>query len=262
MSNPRRNLVFRLASAAASLIVFAIVWATAIEPYRIEVTQHRVFLPVGRRLVVAHISDLHTSGAGRRERALLRELEAAKPDAIVITGDTVNSGSPIALEEVIRRMHAPLGVFAVLGNWEHWRPVPDVAAAFARAGATLLTNDARELIPGVWLAGVDSDGSPAPDVAFQKVPAGAKSITLIHSPAYFDDLARRTSLVLAGHTHGGQVRLPGFAPFWLPPGSLPYVAGWYERDGARLFVSRGIGTSILPIRAFCRPELAIIAIEP
>jgi predicted MPP superfamily phosphohydrolase len=253
----------RLPGAASVLAVVVLGWTTQIEPYRLEVTRHHVSAATGRTITIAHISDLHTSGIGRRERALLREIEAAKPDVVAITGDTVDNGSVETLKSVVAAFRAPRGVFAVLGNWEHWRPMPAVETAFKQAGATLLTNDARELVPGLWIVGLDDvHGFPSPDRAFQNVPPNVTSVTLLHSPAYFDRVASRTTLALAGHTHGGQVRVPGLAPFWLPHGSNGYVEGWYERDRARLYVSRGIGTSILPVRAFCRPELAMITVSP
>ena len=76
------------------------------------------------------------------------------------------------------------------------------------------------------------------------------------------EIAGRFDLALAGHTHGGQLVVPGLAPFWLPPGGKRYVRGWYSRNGSQLFVSRGIGTSIIPARLFARPELAIIEVHP
>jgi predicted MPP superfamily phosphohydrolase len=262
-SDRRRFHLSRLLLVASVLVVVALAWTTQIEPYRLEVTRHHVSVAVDRPITIAHVSDLHTKGIGRRERALLREIEAAKPDVVAITGDIVDDGSLEALKAVVGALRAPRGVFAVLGNWEHWRPMAAVEAAFLQSGATLLTNEARELFPGLWIVGLDDvHGFPSPDHAFQNVPSNVTSVTLLHSPAYFDRIASRTTVALAGHTHGGQVRVPGLAPFWLPHGSGGYVEGWYERDRAHLYVSRGIGTSILPVRAFCRPELAIITLSP
>ena len=76
---------------------------------------------------------------------------------------------------------------------------------------------------------------------------------LIHCPITFDDIAGRCALAFAGHTHGGQVRIPGLPPLWPPAGCGRYVAGWYERNGSRLYVSRGIGAKTLPIRLWLPP---------
>src|SRR5215468_3974538 len=125
----------KLLLAASILAVFVLAWTTQIEPYRLEVTRHHVSATTGHTLTIAHISDLHASGIGRRERALLREIEAAKPDVVAITGDTVDNGSVETLKAVVGALRAPRGVFAVLGNWEHWRPMPAVETAFQEAGA-------------------------------------------------------------------------------------------------------------------------------
>jgi predicted MPP superfamily phosphohydrolase len=94
------------------------------------------------------------------------------------------------------------------------------------------------------------------------VPADVYRIALFHSPVFFEEAAGSCELALSGHTHGGQVRLPPLGPLWLPPMCGRYVEGWYDLNGSRMYVSRGIGTSILPIRFMCRPELAIITLMP
>lgn len=85
---------------------------------------------------------------------------------------------------------------------------------------------------------------------------------MVHSPEYFGTLAGKADLVLAGHTHGGQVRVPFLPPLWLPHGSGSYVEGWYQDGGSRLYVSRGIGNSVLEFRFNCRPELPVIDLMP
>ena len=137
----------------------------------------------------------------------------------------------------------------------------DERAFYQRNGARLLSNEVHELRPGVWLAGFDDVYSDPNAGALGQIPSGAFVIALFHSPTYFDAIAGRVDLALAGHTHGGQVRLPFVSP-WLPPGSGRYVAGWYEAGGSKLYVSRGIGTSMLPLRFRCRPELALITVGP
>jgi hypothetical protein len=105
-----------------------------------------------------------------------------------------------------------------------------------------------------------SSGTPNLDAALKTVPQGAYVIAAFHAPAFFDNIAGHVPLVLAGHTHGGQVRLPLVPVFWLPQGSGRFLEGWYAERGSRMYVSRGIGTSFLPIRFLCLPELAIITV--
>jgi predicted MPP superfamily phosphohydrolase len=118
--------------------------------------------------------------------------------------------------------------------------------------------------PDVWISGIDDPytGIAKPDAALAGIPSGAYTILLFHSPGYFGHVAGRANLCLAGHTHGGQVRLPLTKPLWMPRGSGHFLEGWYEESGTKMYVSRGIGTSILPIRFFCRPEIAFISVEP
>ena len=247
-----------------------------VEPYSIEITRHHISAAprsgspdpprgLAAPLKIAHLSDLHTRGVGRRERRLLAQLEAERPELIVVTGDTLSgSGDYEMCRALLSRLRAPLGVWVVRGNWENWRPVRGERAFYASAGVNFLLNEAHPAREDVWLVGLDdpSSGSPNLDAALKDVPPAAFTIALFHSPGYFNQVAGRCPLALAGHTHGGQVRLPFMPSLWLPRGSGKFLAGWYQRGGAQMYVSRGIGTSVLPVRFFCRPELAIITVEP
>jgi hypothetical protein len=252
-----------------ALPVLLLAYAFAIEPYWIVVTHHAVHAPQGVHLTaplrIAHLTDLHTAGLGRREKRLLAILAAEQPDLIVITGDTPVAGSTHkATREVLTRLAAPLGVYLVRGNWENWMPPGNEREHYRLAGVALLVNSGQLARPDVWLAGTDDPASGSPDMraALRGAPAGALRVGLFHAPAYFDTVARDLHLALAGHTHGGQVRLPLLAPLWLPRASGEYVEGWFARQGARLYVSRGVGMSILPFRFLCRPEVAIITVLP
>jgi predicted MPP superfamily phosphohydrolase len=262
--------LFPTRGASAGLAVLALLAGDAflVEPYRLEVSRYQLTAAVRRPVVLAHITDLHSSGFGRRERALLSALDAARPDVIAITGDSVpdheTGVSPEPVVEVLKRLRAPLGVFAVLGNWEHWRHVGREPSFWQPVGVTLLVNEAHRVRDDLWVVGIDDALAGGPDAAaaFAHVPENAARVVLMHSPEYFDSLPDTGLIVLAGHTHGGQVRVPGLRPLWLPPGCGPYVEGWYRRGSSRLFVSRGVGTSILRARFWCRPELALITLVP
>ncbi len=235
-----------------------------IEPNWIEVTHYQIHAPLGAPLKIAQLSDLHTRGLGRRERRILAILEAEKPDLIVVTGDSVSSWrtSYPKCREVLARLHAPLGVWLVRGNWENWRPVKNERAFYEAAGVRLLVNASQAVQPDVWLVGLDDpwSGTPRPEAALAGVPPGTFTIALFHSPYFFDWMAGRCNLALAGHTHGGQVRLPLVRPLWLPGGCGRFLAGWYVERGSQMYVSRGLGMSVLPMRFLCRPELAIITL--
>jgi predicted MPP superfamily phosphohydrolase len=258
-----RKFLFALVAVAALTVA---VDAFLVEPYRIEVTHSSVQAPLTQSLKIALLSDLHTSGLGRRERQLLGLLDVEQPDVIVITGDTVTYGRRRYenIRPVLSRLHAPLGVWLVRGNWENDHPLHNEHAFYSGLGIHFLLNEARPIRPDIWLAGLDdpSTGRPNLDAALRTVPQSAYVIAAFHAPGFFDNVAGRVPLVLAGHTHGGQVRLPLVPVFWLPRGSGRFLGGWYAEQGSRMYVSRGIGTSSLPIRFRCRPELSIITVGP
>jgi predicted MPP superfamily phosphohydrolase len=235
----------------------------AVEPYAIETTHPRATIGLGPPLKIAHVSDLHSHGFGARERRLIAILEDEKPDLIAVTGDSVDTGSLEDAREVFARMRAPLGVWVVRGNWENWKRPAGERVFFASVGATLLVNEGRAAKDGVWIAGVDDPMSGAADLAAATAgaPPGARVIALFHSPAIFDRADERIDVALAGHTHGGQVRVPFAGALWLPPGSGRFEAGWYEHGSARLYVTRGVGMSVLPVRFMCRPEVAIVTLD-
>lgn len=153
-----------------------------------------------------------------------------------------------------------MGVWAVRGNWEHWRPSDEEAQAYRSGGVRLLNNGSEQLVEDIWLVGIDDALAGKPDVlgALRSVPSNAFKIALIHSPSLFDRSSERFDLVLAGHTHGGQLRLPLLPPLWLPDGAGRFVSGWYGKGGSRMYVSRGLGNSIVDARFFCRPELTFL----
>jgi hypothetical protein len=257
----RRILLIVLAIAIFALVVDGFF----IEPYRIEVTHYYVHAPITQPLKIAHLTDLHTKGLGRRERRLLELLDAEQPDVIVITGDSLTSGFNYNhIRPLLSRLHAPLGVWFVRGNWENKRPLRNEHAFYSQLGIHFLLNEAAPIRPDVWLAGLDdpSTGTPNLNAALSTVPRGAYVILAFHAPGFFNQAAGRVPLVLAGHTHGGQVHLPFVPVFWKPHGSGRFLEGWYTERGSKMYVSRGIGTSVLPIRFLCRPELAIITIGP
>jgi uncharacterized protein len=244
-------------------------YAYKVEPYQVEVTHHRLSAALQSPVKIAHLSDLHTYGIGRREEKLLAILAQEKPDLIVITGDSISEADGFeGCLEVLKRLQAPLGVWVVLGNHEHWatqrmsRVYGNFKDYYASAGVNLLHNANMKVRDDLWLIGLDDAMAGNPDIArgFAGVPDNVYKITLFHAPAAFDEVAGKCNVAFAGHSHGGQVRIPFIKPFWLPQECGEYVDGWFERNGSKMYVSRGLGTSVLPIRFNCRPEIAFITL--
>jgi predicted MPP superfamily phosphohydrolase len=260
---PRRSFRRTLLLPILFLAVVA-AYAFFIEPKRIEVT-HQIFVgKVRRPLRIAQISDLHTRGFGPRERTLVLLIRKENPDLIVITGDTVDHGSLAPARDFMANLSAPLGVWVVRGNWERWTLNEDERAFYAGFGARFLDNAGAAARDDVWIAGLDDPMSGSPDLsrALFGAPLDSFKLVLMHAPDYFAEIGGRFDLALAGHTHGGQVVLPFWGPLWVPEGGKRYLRGFYSQNNSHLYVSRGVGTSIAPIRLNCRPELAIIDLKP
>ncbi|MBI3946079.1 MAG: metallophosphoesterase [Armatimonadetes bacterium] len=289
MSKPKRALKTTGLAAAGALAYGALV-----APRRVQVHRYSVALaglpPACAGLRVVQISDLHLSPLFR-ERALRRVVRLAnalEPDAIVLTGDFASYHSlpsVIAYAPGLAHLRAPLGTFACLGNHDYWEGAAAIRRAIGAAGVRVLVNESLRLREGLWLAAVDDLMSGRPDLARAAagIPDDDAVILLSHNPTVLPQVADRPWLVLAGHTHGGQLALPFLGPrgtMRIPGirhfaflyeasgcrvhgGCLEsvathrYPAGWYREGRALLYVSRGVGTGeAFPVRLNCRPEIA------
>jgi len=263
--------------AAGCLLSGAVLLVDAlfIEPEWIEVTHHVEYVAAWRRsapdVVLVHLSDPHVEGEGEREAGALDRIVAARPDIVAITGDLVRGGrDPRALERFLARLPASGRTFAVWGNHDHESGLagPAGRALLARAGVTLLENDHRRITTSAGplvVAGVDDPSSGLDNLARALQGVAREDVTLLlsHSPEIAGALGNRdVDLMLSGHTHGGQVRLPFLGALLLPPGTRPFQDGWFDVDGgARLHVSRGLGWSGLPLRFLCRPRIDVITLR-
>ncbi|MCA9701445.1 MAG: metallophosphoesterase [Myxococcales bacterium] len=269
--DPRRHLTRRnLLRAAGAGAVLAAADGFGLEPYWLEVTTHT--LPVAdlptalEGLTIAQITDAHLSRLGRVEDEILAAVRQADAALVVLTGDLIDdmADAPPLAELCAELRRGGAEVVATLGNWERWNnlPVDELGAVYQRSGATLLIDQWHPCeVGGVTLYASDDStgGGPRPLQANPDGPAPVE-ILLTHSPAFIDDAAvpdLSFDLCLAGHTHGGQVTALGWPPL-LPEGSGRFVAGWYDSAQGPAYVSRGTGTSLIPVRFFCRPELPLI----
>lgn len=250
--------------AVLLLPFFILIYSIYFEPYQLESSFHEVTIgKSGHSLLVAHITDLHTEGLGTIELKLIDSIRSMKPDLIFITGDIATpSGTAKGYEDVLSKLNAPLGVYFVQGNWEYWEPVKELGSILKRTGIVDLTNKHHHIKDDIWLVGLDDElaGSPQTDI-YEDVPENKKIISIFHSPALFKSIYKKTDLAFAGHSHGGQIRLPFIGSLWTPKGTGKYDSGWFEERQAKMYVSRGIGNSILPIRFNCKPEVAFVRVK-
>lgn len=233
------------------------------EPSNLEVTHHELQFGNGERLIkIAQLSDLHTTGLGKLEQKVIDKLAVERPDLILITGDIANpNGKTQGYLDVLTKINAPLGVYFVSGNWEVWTPIEKLPEILEKANISNLENRIKNIKDNIWLIGFADELEGSPDLSIlDGIPQGAIKVSIFHSPSFFHQV-NDIQLSLSGHSHGGQVRLPFIGALWVPDGTDRFVAGWFEKGESKMYVSRGIGTSILPIRFGCRPELAIFRVH-
>jgi uncharacterized protein len=269
----RRAQAFVLALAAGAL------WGFVIEPRRLVVRE--ATLPLGewsgRPLRMAVLSDLHVGSPANGRSRLARvvaTVNAQRPDVVVLLGDYVIQGvlggrfvAPEEIAAELSRLSAPHGVYAVLGNHDWWLDGERVRRALEGGGLRVLENEATAVELGgrrLWIAGLADLWTRKVDVAatLRAVPPGEPVVLAMHHPDLFPDLPKSVTLALAGHTHGGQVRLPFFgAPVVPSRFGQRYAAGLVVEGGRAMFVTSGVGTSILPVRVGVPPEVVILTLS-
>lgn len=273
-----RRALLGIASAIAALLL----WAFAIELNRLVVTRAEFTvsgLPEGfDGIRVAAFSDLH-AGARFIDEAKVRKVVAAvnalQPDMIVLLGDYVTGHRtmpPQMLPETVaanlRGLQAPLGVWAVLGNHDWWTEGPRIRRALESAGIQFLDGRATRIERGgdaLWLAGVpDYWTQPRSEYASltAAIPENAPVIAITHNPDLFPLLPERIGLLIAGHTHGGQVRIPFLGRPIVPSMyNARYAAGLVREGGRAVYVTTGIGTSIMAVRFLTPPEVVLLTLR-
>jgi uncharacterized protein len=248
------------------------------EPASLIVTEERISLHwVARGSVrIAILTDLHIgspfNGAAKLRRVVERT-NAAHPDIVCILGDLVIQGviggrfvPPEESAGELKPLRASGGVFAVLGNHDGWLDHDRVKRALEQNGIRVIEETAVKTgtsIGPVWVAGISDLWTGVHDVraALDAVTDDAPVILLTHNPDVFPDVPPRVALTLAGHTHGGQVRLPFIGRPIVPSQyGQRFAAGHVIEDGRHLFVATGVGTSILPVRFRVPPAVTVVTI--
>lgn len=253
----------KVLSAVFFLISVIGSYAFFLEPQWLEVTHHKIQGRVETPIKIAHLSDLHFGNLFRLEKEVLTEIYKERPDIIMVTGDSYEDLSQLEkMKEFFIQLKAPLGVWSVKGNWENWVPVGDERSFWQALGVNLLLNQKTKVREDIELFGYDDETSGYPDRDLANASPDKFRVCLFHSPAFFEKTSSSCSLSLSGHTHGGQIKIPLWGPLWLPQGSYPYLHGWYQLGNSQMYVSRGLGTSVLPMRLGSRPELSFITLSP
>ncbi|HVS82500.1 MAG TPA: metallophosphoesterase [Pyrinomonadaceae bacterium] len=263
------------------LILSCVIWGFFIEPNRLVVHQETIRVDNWPKelngLRIALIADIHTGGPFINDNKLRKIVELTNqqnPDLIVLLGDYMSPNSwhshrvePEVTAAAMKNLHAPLGVYSVLGNHDWWYNGGKVRRAFVENRIPVLEDEVAEIKwrnGSFWLVGLADMWTRPQYVSetIEKVPEGALVIALTHNPDVFPSIPRSVPLLLAAHTHGGQVNLPLIGTPIVPSNfGRKYTAGHVFENGHHMFVTTGIGTSILPVRFRVTPEIVILTIR-
>lgn len=267
-------------------LCFALLWFLYWQNNTVETTRYEVLgAPAAfDGFVIAQVSDLHNDEFGERNEYLLEKLRALEPDLVAITGDMIDSRSTdidVSLDFARAALEiAP--VYYVPGNHENRLAVyAEFRKSLRDMGVVVLEDEAAAIERGgdaINIIGLNDPNIRArkrqPSYAAEEYKSvmralserhkGGFNIMLAHRPEYFEDYAENDfALVLSGHAHGGQFRIPGRGGLYAPSqGVLPrYTEGAHTKNGTTLIISRGLGSSVFPTRLFNRPELIGVTLK-
>lgn len=261
---PLRELAGNLSQVAKD----AINEATSLSLETIEITLKRLPKKLdGFRIV--HLSDIHHSPFTSLEHIMraVRVANRLRPDLFVLTGDYVSHEreyvTPVA--DALAELRAEFGTYACLGNHDHWTDADLVTESFKRAGINMLVNEGLRFTArdaSFWLCGVDDYMVGKTDLkgALRGSFPDEMKLVLAHNPAILRQAARQdVDLMLSGHTHGGQVRIRDEEKRILRQRRL--TNGLHRRRETQIYITRGIGTVVLPIRYQCPPEVSLLELR-
>ena len=256
-----------------ALLTTGILLANAfwIERYFIRVKEYRINSAKKNvwDIKVVQLSDLHLRSINRPLQQLAKMLNELQPDLILITGDTIDDAEYTSvLEDFLKLLDKNIEKAAVLGNGEYTGKVNLglLESIYEGYNTRLLINETKRYLfrgQSISITGTDDfiKGKPDFEAAIKEYQESDYHIVLSHCPEYRDHISRhmdnvKVDLVLSGHTHGGQINIMGHIPT-LPDGSGSYLNGWYKEKFPHLYVSKGLGTSIFPVRFGARAEMAV-----
>lgn len=265
----KRYILLLIITALVLLPIYAL-W---IEPNLFVVTHHRLNPEISSNqnsLKIVQISDLHLKKFNDRAQRIAEQVNKLQPDIVVFTGDSIDKAEQLdGYDRFLSILDRQTAKYAILGNWEYKARVnlELLSKIYTTYNCRLLVNESALYKQGdrnLLITGID-DLVSQPNLikSLQNINSNPNHLLLAHSPAYVDTFsadelqmlsAYKPKYMLTGHTHGGQLSFFGFAPV-LPPRSGNYVSGWYQTNSISVYVSRGLGVSVLPIRIGAVPEI-------
>ena len=274
MKISRRLFIKRLFILATTLVILVYLDSYWFEKYIIDWKEFDLSNYSKNKVKIIQLSDLHLKDIKYFHNTIAERINKEKPDIIAFTGDTISRRNTyailIALLDIIDK---DIPKYVILGNKEYdaQATVEDLNAIFKDYNGIVLKNENHIFKKGkraINIVGLDDylHGKPDFNKSIIKIDKSLETIVLNHCPGYTDILDKinleqkvNIKMVLSGHTHGGQITFFGLKIF-TPEGSGNYLKGWYQLNTTKMYVSKGIGTTVLPIRFFARAEATIFYI--
>lgn len=250
--------------------IILLCWSLFVEPNLITIKKYSVPNKELTGLHVVFISDLHIKkNDAVRVRRIVELVNAQNPDIVLGGGDYANGHSVKSaldfevLGNELSKIEATYGFYTVLGNHDWWTDGESMRKSFEKVGICVLENSSASVNIGngkyLYITGLGDRDTRDVNLKAALKNTVSPRILLTHHPDVFYDVKENVDLILAGHTHGGQVVIPLIGPILIPT-SYPqkFAQGLVEENGNRIIVTKGLGTSILPIRFNCKPEIVVI----
>ncbi len=251
------------------ICIATVIYSIFIEPNMLKIQKYNISDDMLKGIKLVFVSDFHIKTyQEKRLKKVIDAINEQNADIVLSSGDYVaghklKSTLPVEkIAEYISQIKSKQGYYTTLGNHDNWIGEGSITAALEKYGIKILKNENIPVKIGektIYIAGIEDLQTGNPSVFNALKDINNPVILLSHNPDMFTEVPSNVNLTLAGHTHGGQIRLPFIGALIVPSmyGNR-YAAGYIEEEGRRMIVSRGIGTSILPVRFNCKPEIVVI----
>ena len=252
------------------IILTVIIWGLFIEPNLLIVRHYKIKNESLKGTKIVFATDFHLKqNEYKKLRKIIKKINAQNADIVLLGGDYVNGQvyqktlHPKTIARETGNIKSKYGVFSVLGNHDFWLDGNKIKSELQKYGIQVLSNQNKSIKlknnQKLYIAGVEDLSTGNPDMKKALKNTSSPVILISHSPDVFPEVPSSVLLTLAGHTHGGQIVLPFYGPVFVPSEfGKKYVSGLIEENNKKMIVSKGIGTSILPVRFGCIPEIVVV----